>query len=104
MQEYLKDLLIEKRVTCHLADLIVKACLEAQNETPEIHIPVCVLASGDDHVVSLQATERWFHRLRASSKSIKIYPNLYHEIFHETDTHEPVEDLTKFLTNSMRPS
>lgn len=104
MEEYLKDKLIERRVTCRLADLIVKECLRAQTETPEFHVPVSVFASGDDRVVSLEATKRWFDRLRAPSKSIKIYPSLYHEIFNETSTQEPIEDVVSFLTSSMRSS
>ena len=98
MEEYLKDPLIEKRITCRLAHFIVEACLKAQKEKLEANIPLCVLAAGDERIVSLEATKNWFHHAQAVSKWIKIYPNLYHEIFNEIHTEEPAQDLLQFLS------
>ena len=102
MKEYMKDGLIERRVTAHLANLIVEECLRSQHEENQIETPIYVLASGNDRVVSLNATKKWFNCLKAPSKSIKIYPDLYHEIFNETHTNEPIEDLIHIFKKSER--
>ncbi len=102
MQEYLQDSLIERRVTSRLANLIVAACLKSDEMNAKFEIPVRVLASGDDHVVSIAATKKWFADVQAPTKSITIYPNLYHEIFNETHTDEPVKDLLNFLNLNLK--
>ncbi|MBI4387880.1 MAG: lysophospholipase [Candidatus Omnitrophica bacterium] len=96
MEEYLKDSQIERRVAVHLANEIVKACQCAQKERIRLQAPLLVLASGDDRIVSLPATQNWFDKVQAVSKKMVTYPNLYHEIFNETDP-KPVQDLKEFL-------
>ena len=98
MEKYLKDPLVERRVTARLANEIVKGCEEEQCRNVRLDIPVLVLASGNERVVSLDETKRWFERLQAEKKQMIVYSNLYHEIFNETGERKPVNDLRAFLT------
>lgn len=97
LADYMKDRLIERRVTLHLAQLITEACQKAQNELCGLNLPLLVLASDFDRVVDVEATRSWFSRLETNRKRIKFYPNLYHEIFSEENNQEPVQELKVFL-------
>ncbi len=97
MKAYWQDPLIERRVTAHLACAIINACENIQRENIRLDIPVLVLASGDDRIVELSATKRVFEKLNAPSKSIVIYPDLYHEIFNEERNEQAIRDLKQFM-------
>jgi len=97
MKEYLADPLIERKITVHLSVEIVKTCQDAGSHSWKIPVPVCVLASGDEKIVSLEATERWFERLQAPQKTMEVYPGFYHELFHEPMRSKPIGDLKRFL-------
>jgi len=96
-EEYLKDPLIERRITAHLANEIVNTCLLVQKERAKVTVPVLVMASGNDRIVSFDQTENWFRKLEAPQKSMIVYPELYHEIFSETENDRPFQDLKKFF-------
>ena len=98
MKAYLKDPLIERKVTVHLANEIARTCSASQKRCDRLKIPVLVLASGNDRVVSLDATRAWFDHLQARDKTMITYPDLYHEIFNEFDS-KPIQDLKKFFTS-----
>lgn len=102
LRRYLADSLIERKITPRFASAIYEECDRIQTEETRLDMPVFVQASGDDRVVSLHATKRWFERLRASDKRMEIYPELYHEIFQETSTDRPVTDLKLFLQKQQR--
>ncbi len=97
LREYFEDKLIERRVSAHLGHEIVKTCESLASEKHEFQIPVAVLASGYDRIVNLEATLKWFKRMQAKPKSLKVYPGLYHEIFNEEKNEEPIQDLRRFL-------
>ena len=97
MDSYLRDRLIERRISGRLSHVLLRACEESEHMKLNWKGPLLVLASGDDHIVSLEATKRWFENVWASSKEMKIYPKLYHELFNELDHKEPLRDLKHFL-------
>jgi alpha-beta hydrolase superfamily lysophospholipase len=80
----LEDLdLLHKFVTIRIYLEAVKAAIEILS-APVIDFPV-LFAHGDaDDVASCKVTEDFFMRLRAPSKSFKIYPGLLHELHNET--------------------
>ena len=52
---------------------------------PRIHIPVLVLLAGDDRVVDNKGIKKWFNKLGAMDKTIKLYEDSYHCLqFEET--------------------
>jgi alpha-beta hydrolase superfamily lysophospholipase len=97
MAQYKADGLIERRVTARLGDLILRECARTSKRVMRLSIPVLVLASGNDFVVSLEATERWFENLEAPQKRMNSFFELYHEILHEAERAGPLGELRQFL-------
>ncbi|HVW26281.1 MAG TPA: lysophospholipase [Polyangiaceae bacterium] len=65
------------------------AALEAQNDVLEraraIRQPLFCIAAGEDRVVDVEATKRFFERAGSSEKELDVRPGLFHEILNETD-------------------
>lgn len=97
LKSYRNDDMIQHKVTIHLANEIVHACEAVQGRVLEILIPVLILASGDDRIVAVKATESVFRNIKSSEKEIEIYPELYHEIFNEIERQKPISRLKSFI-------
>ena len=65
------------------------AVLDAQNEAldraPELAVPLFCIAAGEDRVVDLAATERFFERAGSAEKELDISPGSFHELLNELD-------------------
>ena len=69
----------------------------------KIKSPVHVLMAGDDKIVDGQKTVDFYDLLNDSlPKSIKIFDNLYHEIFNEKDKSEIWERLLKVFEGHLK--
>lgn len=97
MREYLADTLIERRITTRLAHVLLSETRRIRREEFSFKMPLLILASGDDRIVSLPATKAWFEKVAAPKKELKIYDGFYHEIFHEIERTQPIEHLKQFL-------
>jgi len=96
-----QDPLIERKITVHLACEIMNACKTTRAEACELAIPVLVIASGHDRIVSLDATKRWYERLTCQSKTLKVYEEYYHELFLEKERAKPIQEVEKFLIQQL---
>lgn len=63
--------------------------------------PLFLQQAGDDKIISRKRSEEFFANLKCSDKEIKIYPNMYHEIYNEKDRKVPHEDLKNWLTQKL---
>ena len=62
-----------------------------------ITAPVLMLCAGSDWVVRRGAQEAFFERLGSSVKEKHVYPDFYHEIYHEKDRHIPIARAKGFI-------
>ncbi len=97
MKQYLADTLIERRITARLGYELLRESRAAGERAVHLQMPLLVLASGDDRIVSLEKTKSWFEQVSAPEKEMKVYPDFYHEIFHETGRKEPMTKVKEFL-------
>ncbi|HYY26757.1 MAG TPA: alpha/beta hydrolase [Chthoniobacterales bacterium] len=93
----LEDLdLVHPFVTVRAYREAVKAAAEILNQTRIDH-PL-FLAHGDaDPVTSREVAEEYFNRLRAPSKTLKIYPGFLHELHNETARAEVLNDYLTWM-------
>lgn len=98
LAQYRADDLIHRKISARLTDEMIK-CLRQLEETKEFSFsfPVHILAAGDERVVDLKATEKFYQRLHCPNKSLKIYPGHYHEIFHEIEQDRVFLDLQAII-------
>ncbi|HEX4477179.1 MAG TPA: alpha/beta hydrolase [Polyangiaceae bacterium] len=64
---------------------ITRAQDDAQARAPELRVPVYGIAAGDDKVVKLEDTKRFFARVGSAEKELDVRPALYHEILNEPE-------------------
>ncbi len=97
IKKYKDDRLIQRCITARLASEMFRACSFVYNQASEIRLPVLILASGDDRIVSLKATQNFYQRLGSEDKQIKIFQSSYHELLHERERDEAIGMIRNFV-------
>jgi acylglycerol lipase len=93
----LEDLnLLHRFVTVRMYLEAVRAATEILR-TPVIKFPILMAHGDEDEVTSREAAENFFNRLRAPSKTFKVYPGLRHELHNETDRTKVLADYVEWM-------
>lgn len=91
---YNKDPLVIKKVKFRLlGNAFVKGTKFVENNIKNIKCPTLVMHGEKDGVVGKDIGEWTYANLKCLDKEIKIYSNLYHEIFNEVNKDEVIENL-----------
>ena len=94
VDEYNKDSLVLKRISFRLlGNAFVIGTKFVKDNIKNIKCPTFVLHGEKDGVVEAKIGEWTYSNLNCKDKKIKIYPNLYHEIFNEVTKDEVIQDL-----------
>jgi acylglycerol lipase len=64
---------------------LVKATRGFRKQAPELTLPLLILSAGADRIVAPAGAEMLYERAGSKDKTLKVYPDLYHEIFNETE-------------------
>ncbi len=93
----LEDLdLLHKFTTVRLYFEAANAALEILR-TPLIEFPVLFAFGEVDEVTSREAVEEYLTRLRAPSKTLKVYSGLGHELHNETERRQVLADYVEWM-------
>lgn len=96
--EYNKDPLVLKKVTFRLlGNAFVKGTKFVGNNIDNIKCPTLVMHGEKDGVVEKAVGEWTYANLRCKDKQLKIYTNLYHEIFNEVIKDKVIKDLLEWI-------
>lgn len=60
-------------------------------------VPTLVVQAGEDMMVDIKETKRWFNQLDISEKSYKEWANLYHEILNEPERDSVLRHIVVFM-------
>ena len=63
----------------------------------DVHLPVLIQHGGADVLTSPLGSRDYIERIDSVDKTLKLYPDLYHEIFNEPEKDTVLEDLTSWL-------
>ena len=63
----------------------------------QLQVPTLVLAAGQDCYVRVDQIRSWFDEIAASDKTLNVYPDAYHLLWHDWDRDKVVSDLGKWL-------
>jgi hypothetical protein len=61
-----------------------------------IRVPTLLLGAGADWVVDLRSQRRFFDALGSSDKTMRVFPGMYHAIFHEKERALVVDEIRQF--------
>lgn len=62
-----------------------------------LELPVLVLAAGQDCFVRVDQVEGWFQKVASENKTLRVYPEAYHLLWHDWDREQVVADLGEWL-------
>lgn len=99
VRKYCEDKLIQRSITARLACEMFRQCSVVFHRAGEIRLPVLILASGDDRIVSLKATQAFYGKISSEAKTLKVFESSYHELLHERERDEAVELIRNFLNH-----
>lgn len=69
----------------------------ALEHTGEIAVPVLMQLSGEDRLVSIDASRDFFEKLPGKDNQLHVYPDSLHEVFNDRDRMKAIADLKKFI-------
>lgn len=76
--------------------------MEQSHPTAEkIRIPTLVLAAGKDCFVQVSQVEAWFGRIGARDKTLRVYPEAYHLLWHDHDRESVLADVGAWLKSRL---
>jgi len=85
VRRYTTDPLVHKNLTTGFGIASMQAMQEALAEAHRIDVPALVMHGGADALVDNSASSELFAGLKVADKTLKIYPNFYHELFNEPE-------------------
>lgn len=93
-ETYSKDPLVLKKISFRLlGQAFVKGTALVKKNIKNIKCPTIVMHGEKDGVVGKEIGEWTFENLKCKDKTLKIYPELYHEIFNEITKDNVIKDL-----------
>lgn len=98
---YERDYLVTHSATAGWFTAFTQAQARAFEKAPEIQVPLLLLSAGADKLVSVAAHERFIEKLGSKDKELKVYPELYHEIFNEPEHVEVLDDAYNWLKSRL---
>lgn len=70
-------------------------------KAPEITAPLLVVHGEDDQLVSAEGSRRLVLHIGSTDVELKVYPDLYHEVFNEPEREQVLNDVTDWITSRL---
>lgn len=91
----------------HTARELIGAVDRIQTRMEELTVPVLILHGTADKVTPAEGSKDLYRRARSTDKTLKLYPELYHDLVHEPEKETVLNDITAWLETrapSARPA
>ena len=97
IQEYDEDPLMGRVASARWFTEVVRVHEELPQLAQTLYVPLLIQAAGADQVVSVQETQRIFESVSSPDQTLKVYDQLFHEIWFELDKQPVLMDLKSNL-------
>ncbi|MBG7609537.1 MAG: lysophospholipase [Anaerolineae bacterium] len=98
VEAYVNDALVHTgKTTARLAAELLKAMIHTTAKADKITLPVIIVQGGADKMVDPSGTQMLFDTVGSPDKTLKIYDDLYHEVFNESEHNLVLGDIQKWL-------
>ena len=68
-----------------------------ERKAPGITAPLLVVHGEDDQLVSAEGSRRLVECIGSTDVELKVYPDLYHEVFNEPERDQVLDDVTGWI-------
>lgn len=76
---------------------ILKAMIYVNMHPRSIKLPVLMLLAGKDTMISAEAAEAYFKKIRSKDKELKWYPEMYHALYVDKDREKVFKDIISWI-------
>lgn len=97
VDQYLHDPLVHSKLSVQLGLSILDAGNFLLSQASRLKIPLWAAHGSDDRIADSNGTTNFYRKAGSKDKFLQIYDGFYHEIFNETNRHDPIEDLLAFI-------
>jgi len=98
VEQFANDpLVFHERIPCRTGAEILAAAPRLMKSAPRIRLPLLILQGTGDVVVDPRGAEELHRRAGSSDKTLKLYPELYHDVLHEPERQQVLDDLLAWL-------
>ena len=104
VQAYVSDPLVHRgKATARLAAEMLKAMQTISGQAARITLPVLIVQGSADRLVDPAGAQMLFNAVSSSDKEIRIYDDLYHEVFNEPERDKVLRDVELWLEAHLGP-
>jgi len=104
VEAYVNDPLVYTgKTTARLAAELLKAMKRVSTEAARITLPILIIQGGSDRLVDPSGAKMLYETVSSTDKTVKVYDNLYHEVFNEPEHDQVLSDVEKWLELQVRP-
>lgn len=102
VEAYNNDPLVLKEGTMRLMkNAFINGCKLVNNNIANISVPTLIMHGEKDGIVVVDTGKWTYENLKVEDKTLKIYNDLYHEIFNEVSKDEVIQDVTNWLNKKI---
>ena len=99
--DYQNDPLNRKSFTAGLGQLLAKGVSWLKEEAETFEEAILLLHGENDALVSYKDSLDFFNTISSKDKQVKIYGDLFHEIFNEYAKNEVIADVISWIKNRL---
>jgi alpha-beta hydrolase superfamily lysophospholipase len=75
----------------------VRSAKQVASRLAEFRLPLLIMHGGDDRLAEPEGSRQLHRQAASNDKTLKLYPGLFHEIFHEPERRQALDDLVAWL-------
>ncbi|HEX6642866.1 MAG TPA: bifunctional alpha/beta hydrolase/class I SAM-dependent methyltransferase [Thermoanaerobaculia bacterium] len=99
-KRYADDPLITRAISVNVLLDLYATAERITADAGAIRVPTLVLSGGADWVVDVKEQQRFFDRLGAQTKRMRIFDGMYHDLLHERDRGPVLAEIRSFIDNA----
>jgi len=80
---------------------LIEGADEAMHEAPFVRVPLLAIHGGADGITDPEGSKTFVATSRSSDKIVRIYPGLYHDLWHEPERAQLTKDLIDWLNGRL---
>ncbi len=98
VRDYIEDPLVHNgKISAGLAHALFKTMAEVEAGRASIKLPLLIMHGEADAMTTPAGSEAFYQGVSSSDKQLRIYPELYHEIFNEPERLQVLSELRDWL-------
>lgn len=101
VEKYATDPNVVRDITLRCGQEIMKNSELVMALASRINLPLLLMHGGDDKICDAEAAKKFYMRVPANNKQIKIYPGLYHELLNERDKYQVYADMESWFEGQL---